>query len=97
MREVNVGAYCFDAAALVPALEQLSSDNAQGEYYLTDVVGILAAEGRRVETNLEETLGINDLHHLGFAAKLADIRYAESLYELSDAVADNARSRPSGG
>lgn len=98
VREVNVGAYCFDAACLVPALEQLRSDNAQGEYYLTDVVGILAGQGDLVETvttiNLEETLGINDLHHLSFAAKLADIAYAESLYELIDAVAATARQDP---
>lgn len=95
IREVNVGAYCFAAAQLLPALERLGDDNAQGEYYLTDVVGILAADGRRVETvtaaSLEETLGINDLAHLDFASKLTDIRYAESLYDLIDAVALAAR------
>ena len=96
IREVNVGAYCFAAAALVPALERLGVDNAQGEYYLTDVVGILAGDGLRVETvtteNLEETLGINDVPHLQFAAKLSDIEYAESLYDLIDAVASTARA-----
>ena len=95
IKEVNVGAYCFDAAQLLPALGQLRSDNAQGEYYLTDVVGILAGAGRPVETvtaaTLEETLGINDLAHLEFASKLGDIRYAESLYDLIDAVAMAAR------
>ena len=35
---------------------------------------------------LEETLGINDPHHLEFAESLADIRHAESLYELIDAT-----------
>jgi bifunctional UDP-N-acetylglucosamine pyrophosphorylase/glucosamine-1-phosphate N-acetyltransferase len=96
IREVNVGAYCFTASALVPALERLGVDNAQGEYYLTDVVGILAGDGQRVETittdNLEETLGINDVHHLQFAAKLSDIEYAESLYDLIDAVSSTARA-----
>ncbi len=95
IKEVNVGAYCFDGPSLLPALDQLRSDNAQGEFYLTDVIGILAAEGRRVETvtagSLEETLGINDLTHLSFASKLADIRHAESLYDLIDAVALAAR------
>ena len=95
LREVNVGAYCFSARHLLPALERLGSDNAQGEYYLTDVVGILVADGLLVETlptdDLEETLGINDLLHLAFAEKLEDIRYAESLYELVDAVGRAAR------
>lgn len=35
---------------------------------------------------LEETLGINDPHHLTLAESLADIRYAESLYEWTDAT-----------
>jgi bifunctional UDP-N-acetylglucosamine pyrophosphorylase/glucosamine-1-phosphate N-acetyltransferase len=95
LREVNVGAYCFSEKHLLPALERLSSDNAQGEYYLTDVVGILVGDGLVVETlateDLEETLGINDLLHLAFAEKLHDIKYAESLYELVDAVGRAAR------
>ena len=97
IKEVNVGAYCFDCQALLPALGQLRDDNAQGEYYLTDVVGILARQGHWVETvvtsNLEETLGINDPVHQAFAEKLADIRYAESLYELIDAALAMSRAR----
>jgi bifunctional UDP-N-acetylglucosamine pyrophosphorylase/glucosamine-1-phosphate N-acetyltransferase len=98
IREVNVGAYCFDAQSLLPVLERLRTDNAQGEYYLTDAVGILVQDGHRVETiatgDIEETLGINDLPHLAFAGKLEDIRYAESLYDLVDAVAAAARGNP---
>src|SRR4051794_6910620 len=90
LKEVDVGVYCFDAAALCWALPRLSNDNAQHEYYLTDVVEILTGAGRRVETvqtdNLEETLGINDQAHLQFAERLRDIAYAESLYELVDAM-----------
>ena len=90
IKEVNVGVYCFDAAALQWALPRLTNDNAQQEYYLTDVTGLLAEAGRRVETvrteNLEETLGINDRSHLQFAERLRDIAYAESLYELVDAT-----------
>ena len=54
IREVNVGAYCFTARHLLSALERLRSDNAQGEYYLTDVVGILVADGLPVQTVAEE-------------------------------------------
>ncbi len=97
VKEVNVGVYCFDAEALRWALPRLSNDNAQGEFYLTDVVQILAENGRRVETlrtaNLEETLGINDRAHLGFAEELKDIAYAESLYELIDASISLERGR----
>lgn len=90
VREVNVGVYCFDAEALQYALPRLTDNNAQREFYLTDVVQILADAGRRVETvrteNLEETLGINDRTHLQFAERLKHIQYAESLYELIDAA-----------
>jgi len=95
VREVNVGAYCFDAVALVGALDRLGCDNAQGEYYLTDVIGILAADGHRVETvvtaNMEEALGINDPEHLDFAEKLRHIRYAERMYPRVDALARERR------
>ena len=64
-------------------LPRLSNDNAQGEYYLTDVVHILAGGGRRVATvrtkDIEETLGINDRADLELAGRLKDIARAESV------------------
>ncbi len=100
VREVNVGAYCFDATALMGALDRLGSANTQDEYYLTDVVGILAGDGSLVETvvtdNLEETLGINDPEHLDFAEKLRHIRYAEKMYPRVDALARERRPSPAG-
>jgi bifunctional UDP-N-acetylglucosamine pyrophosphorylase / glucosamine-1-phosphate N-acetyltransferase len=98
IREVNVGPACFDAAALVGALARLGTANAQGEYYLTDVFGLLAAGGEKVETvvtdRLEDALGINDLPHLEFAEKLRHIRYAERMYPRVDALARERRPRP---
>lgn len=83
IREVNVGAYCFEARALLDALSELSDDNAQGEYYLTDVLGIMAVKGRRTETiisrNPEEALGVNDPVALAVVEKLDDTKRAESL------------------
>lgn len=97
IKEVNVGVYSFDAEALRSTLPRLSNNNAQQEYYLTDVVQILAEDGQRVETvqthNLEETLGINDRTQLEFAKSLKDISYAESLYELIDASIALERQR----
>jgi bifunctional UDP-N-acetylglucosamine pyrophosphorylase/glucosamine-1-phosphate N-acetyltransferase len=76
VKEFNVGVYCFDAEALRWALPRLTSDNAQGEYYLTDVVQVLAEGGRRVETvgtdRFEEALGINDWEDLESAERLKD-------------------------
>lgn len=46
--EINSGVYAFDADVLADALERLSTDNAQGELYLTDVLGIARSRGRRV-------------------------------------------------
>lgn len=48
--EVNSGMYCFDSQALTQALGQLNTDNVQGEYYLTDTIGILGGAGQRVGT-----------------------------------------------
>ncbi|TLM72656.1 MAG: UDP-N-acetylglucosamine diphosphorylase/glucosamine-1-phosphate N-acetyltransferase, partial [Actinobacteria bacterium] len=78
VRECNVGVYCFDAAALFEALRTVESHNDQGEYYLTDVVGILAAGGREVAAlasdDAEESHGINDRVQLAHAAKLLQRR-----------------------
>lgn len=61
--EVNTGTYCFDARTLFAHLDRLTDDNAQGELYLTDMVGILRAEGLRVEcvvaADARETIGVN--------------------------------------
>ncbi|MGQ0840764.1 bifunctional UDP-N-acetylglucosamine diphosphorylase/glucosamine-1-phosphate N-acetyltransferase GlmU [Actinokineospora sp.] len=46
--EINSGVYAFDAAVLVDGLSRLSTDNSQGELYLTDVLGIARGDGRRV-------------------------------------------------
>ncbi|MEO6714824.1 MAG: NTP transferase domain-containing protein, partial [Mycobacteriales bacterium] len=68
--EVGVSIYAFDADSLRDALARLTTDNAQGEEYLTDVIGILAADGRSVQALLTadpaEVGGVND------RAQLAD-------------------------
>lgn len=62
VKEMNAGVYCFDIESLLESLEKLSNSNAQGEYYLTDVIGILKEENHRVGaviTDYEETMGVN--------------------------------------
>lgn len=64
IREINAGTYVFDAAPLAAALAGLSTDNAQGEYYLPDVFPALRAEGLSVAAfqtdDLAVTMGINN-------------------------------------
>ena len=63
IREINAGTYAFDAAPLAAALETLSNDNAQGEYYLPDVFPALREAGHRVAAHLADdlavTMGVN--------------------------------------
>jgi bifunctional UDP-N-acetylglucosamine pyrophosphorylase/glucosamine-1-phosphate N-acetyltransferase len=70
--EINTGVYAFDVEALFSALRQVASTNAQGEYYLTDLVGLFRAAGRPVGTvpvpEAREILGVNsraDLARVG--------------------------------
>ncbi|HRF59327.1 MAG TPA: bifunctional UDP-N-acetylglucosamine diphosphorylase/glucosamine-1-phosphate N-acetyltransferase GlmU [Fimbriimonadaceae bacterium] len=72
VREVNAGVYCFDAVTLFRILPQLSSANAQGEYYLTDAIRLLASEGAAVATAVFEDpsvlVGVNDRRQLAEAS-----------------------------
>src|SRR6185295_9625663 len=62
-REVGVSIYCFDIPTLLDALDHLTTDNAQGEYYLTDVPRIVHEQGKRVglvpHHDPEEVAGVN--------------------------------------
>ena len=76
--ECNSGFYCFDAKALFEALDQVGTDNAQGEFYLTDVVEISRRAGRPVlalpAVDDSECLGINSRIQLAEATKFAQRR-----------------------
>ena len=71
--ECNAGFYCFDAPALFDALSRVSNDNAQGEYYLTDVLEICRNDGREVlalsTADAEEAMGVNSRVQLAQASK----------------------------
>lgn len=73
VREINSGVYAFDGAVLADALGQLSSANAQGEQYLTDVVRIVRDAGRPVGSvqaaDPSEVEGVNDRVQLGAMAR----------------------------
>lgn len=70
----NAGMYCVDANALREALSTLKSDNAQGEYYLTDIVGYLDSTGRSVNAFISNDpaimMGVNDRKQLAEANEI---------------------------
>ena len=74
VREVNSGIYCFAAKDLFEALSHVTNDNAQGEYYLPDVLEILKKKGEKIwavaADDYEDTLGINSRLQLAGAEKI---------------------------
>ena len=83
VQEVNSGIYCFDARALFDALGKVTNDNAQGEYYLPDVLEILQKQGEKIwavaADDYESTLGINSRQQLAGAEKILRRRKNEEL------------------
>ena len=94
IREINTGIYCFEAGPLFSALAQLTCSNAQQEYYLTDVLAILARAGQRVcavETgDFQETLGINSRVQLAEAEAVLRRRKLLELMESGVTIMDPA-------
>ena len=79
--EINTGTYCFDNKALFEALKLVKNENAQGEYYLPDVIEILQKQGEIVAaystSNFAETLGVNDRFALSQAEEIMRARINE--------------------
>lgn len=81
VKEINTGTYCFDNKLLFETLKLVKNDNAQGEFYLPDVIEILQKQGDIVEAyvtdDFEETLGVNDRVALSQAETLMRARINE--------------------
>jgi bifunctional N-acetylglucosamine-1-phosphate-uridyltransferase/glucosamine-1-phosphate-acetyltransferase GlmU-like protein len=82
VREVSMSYYLFDASQLWHALDRVKSDNAQGEYYITDCPGILKQEGKDVRALCVlapcETLSVNTVEELAeVEAELEDFRISD--------------------
>lgn len=94
INEVNTGTYCFDKEKLFDALKKVGSDNRQGEYYLTDVVGILNGQGEKVMASMTEdpgeTMGVNTRVHLAEADKAMRQRVNEELMLSGVTIVDPA-------
>jgi bifunctional UDP-N-acetylglucosamine pyrophosphorylase/glucosamine-1-phosphate N-acetyltransferase len=82
IREVNTGAYAFSAAPLADALGRIGNENAQGEYYIGDVLPLIREAGLRVLANITEDegvmLGVNTRAELALAEAEARRRILEA-------------------
>ncbi|MEW8969840.1 bifunctional UDP-N-acetylglucosamine diphosphorylase/glucosamine-1-phosphate N-acetyltransferase GlmU [Mesobacillus jeotgali] len=88
INEINTGTYCFDNKMLFEAIQNVSNDNVQGEYYLPDVIEILKNQGEIVSAyvtdNFAETLGVNDRVALAQAERTMKNRINE--YHMRNGV-----------
>jgi len=93
--EVNTGVMCLPAGSLRRWLDSLSNDNAQGEYYLTDVVAKARREGGRVYAHATrdafEVQGVNNRAQLATVERAYQRREAERLMTAGATLADPAR------
>lgn len=94
VQEINTGMYAFDSQKLWPCLAQLSDDNAQGELYITDVVGILVNAGERVSAYMtmdeDESLGVNSRVQLAEAERILRNRKLRELMDAGVTIIDPA-------
>jgi bifunctional UDP-N-acetylglucosamine pyrophosphorylase/glucosamine-1-phosphate N-acetyltransferase len=92
VREINVGVYAFEVPPLLGVLDGLEAQNAQGEYYLTDVPGLLRARGDSVAAlkadEPAEGLGVNTLAELADAGEILRRRRVEAAMAAGVSVED---------
>ncbi|NLO88801.1 MAG: bifunctional UDP-N-acetylglucosamine diphosphorylase/glucosamine-1-phosphate N-acetyltransferase GlmU [Clostridia bacterium] len=97
IKEVNSGTYVFKRKELFEALDRIDTQNAQGEYYLTDVIGILFNEGKTVSAVMTEDpteiMGINDRIQLAEAERIMRRRKNEELMLYGVTILDSETTR----
>lgn len=93
--EINTGFLVADAARLADWLARVGNDNAQGEYYLTDITALAVADGVSVGScapaNLDEVSGVNDRLQLAALERACQLGIAEELMHAGVTLADPAR------
>lgn len=92
VKEVNAGIYILNWAKVKPAFSQLTSNNAQGEYYLTDIISWGKNNGLKVNAfileNSDEIYGINSRKNLAEASKIMNTRKLNSLMDSGVTIID---------
>lgn len=96
VQEVSTGNWCFRASALFPALAELTTDNAQGEYYLPDAAWAISAKGGMMYTSMAddpiEVMGVNDRAQLAEAGRELRARWADKLMASGVTIEDPANT-----
>ncbi|MBA2176991.1 bifunctional UDP-N-acetylglucosamine diphosphorylase/glucosamine-1-phosphate N-acetyltransferase GlmU [Halobacillus locisalis] len=96
IQEINTGTYCFDNQALFQALQNVSNDNVQGEYYLPDVIEILKKQSETISAyqtpDFSESLGVNDRVALSKAETLMKQRTNEKHMRAGVTIVDPANT-----
>lgn len=94
IKEVNAGIYCLNWSKIKPAFSQLTSNNAQGEYYLTDIISWGVKNGLNTNAYIlkdnEEIFGINSKAHLAEATKMLNNRVVNRHLENGVTIVDPA-------
>ena len=94
IREINTGTYAFEAAPLAEALSSISNDNAQGEYYVGDVLPVLRDSGSRVAAHRASdsavNIGVNTRRDLAEASAVARRRILDRHMLAGVTIADPA-------
>lgn len=97
LSEANAGVYCFAAPALERALGKLAPNPLNGEYYLTDAVGVLAGNGGAIEAieaeDWREGWGINTRRELAAAEEIERRRCLERAFDAGATIVDPATTR----
>jgi len=95
IREINTGFMAVPANKLCTWLESLSSDNAQGEYYLTDVIAMAVQDGVEIVTSvpqaLDEILGVNSKYELAYLERAYQLMQARKLMDEGVTLRDPSR------
>ena len=94
VKEINAGIYCMNWAKIKPAFSQLTSSNAQGEYYLTDIIEWANLQGLSVQASVledsDEIYGINSRENLATATHLMNQRKLHQLMANGVTIVDPA-------
>lgn len=95
IREINTGIMAIKGAALAKWIQQIDNHNAQGEYYLTDIVRLAVRDGINIQTihpsNILEILGVNNRIQLAELERAYQARWARKLMEAGVTLRDPAR------
>lgn len=92
INEINSGAFCYNWARVEPLLTALTPNNAQGEYYLTDIISLLVRKGEKtgacVALDYQEVAGINDRVQLAWAEGIMRSRINQALMRSGVSMQD---------